>query len=114
MKNEFMIYKEGTTESRITICSQDGTPFDRSVKIRKYLTLGYEVFDMDGNKITALQFSEGNTQLQKLIAFNERVLALYEEKFNREDWNAKRPEAVRWYNKCKVTAASEIFTTKQI
>ncbi len=52
MKKEFMIYKEGMTDHKITIISKVGEPFDRESKINKYLTLGYQVFEMDGKEIT--------------------------------------------------------------
>ncbi len=51
MKKEFKIFKEGTTSKKITIFSDPSTGFDRKKKIKFYLSLGYEVFDMDDKKI---------------------------------------------------------------
>ena len=51
MKNEFMIFKEGTTIAKVVICSFKGFKFDRDAKIKKYIWLGYTVYDMDGNEI---------------------------------------------------------------
>ena len=51
MKPEFKIYKKGTTEGVVTIMSKKGEPFDRHAKIKKYLTLGYKVWDMNNNEI---------------------------------------------------------------
>jgi hypothetical protein len=48
---EFIIYKEGVTTDKVTILSKDGEPFDRELKIAKYLQLGYLVFDMNNNPI---------------------------------------------------------------
>jgi hypothetical protein len=52
------------------------------------------------------------TSFEKLLKFNERTKELYEQKFNKADWDAKKPEAKRWYNKCKKQAMSEIFETR--
>jgi hypothetical protein len=51
MKREFQIYKEGVTLEKITILSRIGECFNREYKIKKYLYLGYNVFDLNGNKI---------------------------------------------------------------
>jgi len=51
MKAEFQIEKEGTTNGKVTIMSKIGQPFDRDTKIKKYLFLGYLVYDMNGNNI---------------------------------------------------------------
>jgi hypothetical protein len=51
MKKEFKIYKKGTTDKKLTIMSKDGEPFDRQAKIKKYLSLGYKVWDMNNNEI---------------------------------------------------------------
>lgn len=51
MKKEFKIYKSGTTSGRITILSKNGESFDRDAKIKHYLSLGYEVFDMNDKEI---------------------------------------------------------------
>lgn len=52
MKKEFQIYKEGTTYlGKVTILSKEGEAFNRAEKIKKYLYLGYEVYDMDGNRL---------------------------------------------------------------
>ncbi len=52
MKKEFQIYKEGvTTNGKVTILSKDSEPFDKEQKIKKYLYLGYKVYDMNGKAI---------------------------------------------------------------
>ncbi len=51
MKKEFQVYKAGTTTNRVTILSVDGEPFDRIKKIKFYLSLGYNVYLMDGQEI---------------------------------------------------------------
>ena len=52
MKPEFKIYKSGTTVGgKVTILSKIGEPFDREAKIKKFIALGYFVFDMDDNLI---------------------------------------------------------------
>lgn len=50
-KQEFQIEKEGMTKGKVTILSKEGEPFNRAVKIAKYLSLGYKVYDMDNNQI---------------------------------------------------------------
>ena len=49
---EFQVSKKGMTNKNITICSTDSAPFNRSEKIQKYISLGYTVYDMNGNKIS--------------------------------------------------------------
>lgn len=51
MKPEFKIFKEGTTDSPITILSKNGELFDREAKIKKYLFLGFRIFDLDDKEI---------------------------------------------------------------
>ncbi len=51
MKKEFKIYKAGMTDSKITILSKIGEDFNREEKIKKYLSLGYEVYDLNDSKI---------------------------------------------------------------
>lgn len=51
MKKEFYVYKEGTTSERVAIMSKEGEPFDREAKIRKYIWLGFTVFDLNGTEI---------------------------------------------------------------
>lgn len=43
MKKEFTIFKQGVTDSPITILSKVGEPFNKSAKIAKYLYLGYTI-----------------------------------------------------------------------
>jgi hypothetical protein len=52
MKREFQIYKEGTINGKVTIMSKEGEWFDREAKIKKYIWLGYTVYDMDDKQIT--------------------------------------------------------------
>lgn len=53
MKPEFKIYKSGVTEGgKVTIMSKNGEPFDREAKIRKFIALGYFVFDLNDKLIT--------------------------------------------------------------
>ncbi len=52
MKREFQIYKEGTTNGKVTIMSKEGEWFDREAKIKKYIWLGYTVYDMNDKQIT--------------------------------------------------------------
>ena len=51
MKEEFQIFKKGVTKHKVTVVSKTSEPFDRESKIKKYLSLGYQVFDMDNNEI---------------------------------------------------------------
>ena len=51
MKPEFKIFKTGSTEEPITIMSKEGESFDRDAKIKKYLSLGYKVYDLNGIEI---------------------------------------------------------------
>jgi hypothetical protein len=51
MKKEFKIFKQGVTETKITILSKVGEDFNKQEKIKKYIFLGYEVFDLNDNKI---------------------------------------------------------------
>lgn len=50
-KKEFQIQKAGITDGKVTILSKDGENFNREEKIKKYLYLGYNVYDMDGTQI---------------------------------------------------------------
>lgn len=52
MKYEFRIFKKGiTTAGKVTIFSKPGEPFDKKEKIKKYLNLGYKVYDMNNKEI---------------------------------------------------------------
>jgi hypothetical protein len=51
MKKEFLIFKEGKTAEKVTILSKIGESFNRTEKIKMYLSLGYDVFELDGTKI---------------------------------------------------------------
>ena len=48
---EFRIFKEGMTKGLVTIMSKKGEPFDVIAKIKFYISLGYFVFDLQGNQI---------------------------------------------------------------
>jgi hypothetical protein len=51
-KKEFQVYKEGFTISgKIMILSKVGEPFNKKAKIKKYLSLGYQVFDTNNTEI---------------------------------------------------------------
>ena len=52
---------------------------------------------------------EGHSSMEKIRKHTELVTKLYEQKFNRADWDAKKPEAIKWFNKCKVTAYNQLF-----
>ena len=52
MKKEFKIFKSGVTETKVTILSKVGEEFNKEQKIKKYILLGYEVYDLNDNKIT--------------------------------------------------------------
>lgn len=52
------------------------------------------------------------TTIEKINKFQNRAKELYELKFNKADWDAKKPEAIKYYNKCKKQAMSEIFETR--
>lgn len=52
------------------------------------------------------------TTFEKIAKFQDRSKELYEQKFTKADWDAKKPEAIKWYNKCKKQAMSEIFETR--
>lgn len=51
MKAEFKIFKKGRTDKKVTIVSKEGELFTKSKKILKYKSLGYDVFDLNDNKI---------------------------------------------------------------
>ena len=52
MTKQFKIFKPGKTSSgKITILSKIGEPFDRDAKIRKFLSLGYFVYEMNDDLI---------------------------------------------------------------
>lgn len=50
-KQQFKIYKEGTTAEQITIVSKVGENFDRQKKIDFYKSLGYTVYSLEGKQI---------------------------------------------------------------
>lgn len=52
MKPEFQIYKKGTTDNKVIIYSKEDELFNRDVKIRKYLMLYYQVYELDDTEIT--------------------------------------------------------------
>jgi hypothetical protein len=43
MKNEFIIFKEGTTDRPVIIQSKPTEPFNKAKKIAFYISLGYTV-----------------------------------------------------------------------
>lgn len=51
MKPEFKVFKSGRTPEPVTILSNPNEPFDREAKIKKYLALGYKVYDLSGKEI---------------------------------------------------------------
>ena len=51
MIKQFQIFKQGMTDSKVTILSKVGEEFDFNFKVSKYKYLGYQVFDMDNNLI---------------------------------------------------------------
>jgi hypothetical protein len=51
MKAEFKIFKQGRTDSIVTILSKIGEPFDRDFKIALYKYLGYSVYDLNGKEL---------------------------------------------------------------
>jgi hypothetical protein len=51
MKPEFKIFKSESTKGLITIMSKAGELFDREAKIKKYLLLGYKVYELNGVEI---------------------------------------------------------------
>ena len=51
MKQEFKIYNELTSSSKVTILSKDGEAFNKEAKIQMYLSLGYKVYDMNDKEI---------------------------------------------------------------
>ncbi len=52
MIKQFKIYKLGVTDSKITILSKIGERFNRDEKIKKYIFLGYEIYDLNDIKIS--------------------------------------------------------------
>ena len=42
-KREFKVFKKGRTTAWIWIMSKKGEPFNKDAKIKKYLSLGYQV-----------------------------------------------------------------------
>jgi len=52
MKKEFQISKKGVTKGKITVLSKEGETFNKKTKIKKYLDLGYKVYDMNDKEIT--------------------------------------------------------------
>jgi len=55
MKREFKIYKQGiTTAGKRTILSSTSIPFNRTEKIKKYLILGYKVYDLNDKEIKTI------------------------------------------------------------
>ena len=51
MKKEFIIFKEGVTDTMVTILSNPSEGFDKTFKVAKYKYLGYLVYDLNGNLI---------------------------------------------------------------
>ena len=51
MKQEFKVFKKGTTEKPIIILSNNREPFNRFAKIAKYKYLGYTITDLKNNPL---------------------------------------------------------------
>jgi hypothetical protein len=52
------------------------------------------------------------TNLQKLEKINQqqkRARELYEKKFTRNDWDAKKPEAIKYFEKCSSIVGREVW-----
>jgi len=52
------------------------------------------------------------TNMQKVAKIRQqtkRIRELYEQKFTRADWDAKKPEALKHFQKCKEQAVREIW-----
>ena len=51
MKREFYIYKNGvTTKGKICILSKENEPFNYDEKVKFYLSLGYDIYKLNGQK----------------------------------------------------------------
>jgi hypothetical protein len=50
-KPEFKIFKTGTTAEMITISSKTNEQFNRTEKIKKYIALGYSVYNLNNTPI---------------------------------------------------------------
>lgn len=48
---QFKVFKEGTMDKPVVIISVGNEPFDRDAKIRKYIGLGYNIYDMNDKEI---------------------------------------------------------------
>lgn len=48
-------------------------------------------------------------KIDSIRKFEKRSTELYEQKYNRKDWEDKKSEAITFYNKCKMIAYKEIF-----
>lgn len=52
------------------------------------------------------------TNTEKMQKLNQQIVLtqrLYEEQFTKADWEAKKPEAIKWFNKCQKVAVAEIW-----
>jgi hypothetical protein len=50
-KKEFKIYKKGITDKKVTILSKKGEKFNKEFKIKKYLSLGFKVYNLNNKLI---------------------------------------------------------------
>ena len=50
MKQEFKVFKQGTTDKPVTILSHPSEPFNKREKVLKYLYLGYSVTELNGKE----------------------------------------------------------------
>ena len=48
-------------------------------------------------------------KIQKVNRQARRMTELYEQRFTRADWEAKKPEAMNWFNKCREISYKEIW-----
>lgn len=48
-------------------------------------------------------------KIAKVSQQHARAKELYEMKYNKADWDAKKPEAIKYYKKCIEIAAKEIW-----
>jgi hypothetical protein len=71
MTAEFEIYKEGTTDRKITILSKEGELFNKTEKIMKYLFLGYQV--TINNNTLEIHLGEGRPVSHSVLLVNNEA-----------------------------------------
>lgn len=47
--------------------------------------------------------------IQKVQKYEKRITELFEQKFSKADWEAKKPDALKWAKKCRAIAYKEMF-----